>query len=62
MVGGTSIIPFAERKFIYKQQGNPAKSTGMAIQQLPKRLISEGGERMYYKWICRELAVIGEIF
>jgi hypothetical protein len=31
VVGGTSIIPLAERKFIYKQQGNPVKSTGMAI-------------------------------
>ena len=50
-----------ERKFIYKQQGNPAKSTGMAIQQLPKRLISEGGERMYGKCFCRELVVDGAV-
>jgi len=31
VVGGTSIIPFAERKFIYKEGENPVKSRVFGI-------------------------------
>lgn len=48
MVGGTSIMPFAERKFIYKQQGNTVRSTGMAAYM--RILIGESdSEKLGYK-------------
>lgn len=44
VVGGTSTIPFAERKFIWNKQENQIKSMGYGVYQTP---IIDKGRRKY---------------
>ena len=47
VVGGISIMPFAERKFIYNKQENPIKSMGYGVYQTPKNFYIKGEKISY---------------